>query len=86
MKRMSESLNQRLKDAVNQIRKPGCLIQVYWRCDAQGGVDEPWNQQGEWGGDLECVSELRRWIRKNGADGRTVTIYCMGDYIDVTLV
>ncbi len=78
---MSE-LNERIKIAAREVRQRGEPVEVYW-----ADTDEPYDEKihGSWGGDLAFLNDLRAWIKTNGADGRTVTIYCRGDHREVKL-
>jgi hypothetical protein len=81
--KIPRELNERLKDAGRAVKQPGEPIEVYWSDDADG----PWDQDrhGAWGGNFGFMADLRGWLKKHGPDGRTVTIYCRGDYRDVVL-
>jgi hypothetical protein len=80
-------LNDRLKDAVAYVRKPGEPCEVFWHYVQNDCSDfgEPWDQDrhGAWMGELVGMRDLRAWLKGRAPDGRAITIYCRGDDAEV---
>ena len=72
-------VKDRFTIAASSIRKFGEVVEVYWH------NQEPFDEKlhGSWTGDLAGMTDLRKWLKKNKPDGRTITLYCDGDYRDV---
>lgn len=88
MPKIPNHINEKLKEAVRSVRKRGEEVEVFWYSKDGNDWGEPWDQDlhGAWFGDLVGIHTLREWIRKNGADTRSITIYCRGDDVEIRLI